>query len=136
MKGWGANLGKENRDLKAELLARIQNLDGRADSTGLDDEGWALRYHLESQLTHLSKVEEEYWRQRSRVDWLTKGDANTAFFHAFANGRRRKCAISRLHTDTGIIVDPMALQTHVYDLYRALMGAKGEQSLFHLNPTI
>ncbi|KAM0884187.1 hypothetical protein ACQ4PT_031139 [Festuca glaucescens] len=56
LKGWGANLGKENRDLKAELLARIQTLDGRADSTGLDDEGWALRYHLESQLTHLSKV--------------------------------------------------------------------------------
>jgi hypothetical protein len=68
--------------------------------TGLDDEGWALRYHMESQLTHLSKVEEKYWRQRSRIDWLTKGDANTTFFHAFANARRWKCAITRLTTNS------------------------------------
>ena len=68
LKGWGANIGREDRDRKADILAQIQRLDARADSRGLDDEGWALRYHLEDQLTHLSKMEEEYWRQRSRVN--------------------------------------------------------------------
>jgi hypothetical protein len=58
------------------------------------------------------------------------------FFHAFANGCRRKCTITRLHTDSGIIVEPKAVRAHVYDFYRALMGAEGEPSLFHLNPTI
>jgi hypothetical protein len=32
-----------------------------ADLSGLDDEGWALRYHLEGQLLHLSKADEECW---------------------------------------------------------------------------
>jgi hypothetical protein len=60
LKGWGANLGKEKRDFRAELLRKVGELDSIADSTGLDEEGWALRYHLEDQLVHLDEVEEEY----------------------------------------------------------------------------
>ena len=103
LKGWGANLGSEERAMNGNILAQIQTLDQQADSSDLDDEGWALRYHLEEQLTHLLKVEEEYWRQRSCQNWLLKGDANTAYFHAMANGRRRKCAISRLVSEQGVI---------------------------------
>jgi hypothetical protein len=79
-------------------------------------------------------VEEEYWRQWSRVTWLTKGDANTAFFHAYANGRRRKCAITRLVTDSGTLVEPHALQAHIYEFYRALMGSTGEPPCFTFPP--
>jgi hypothetical protein len=134
LKGWGANLGKEARDLKQDLLAQIQALDAQADTLGLDEEGWAMRYHLEGQLSHLARLEEVYWRQRSHLTWLLKGDANTAFFHAMANGKR-KCAISRLSTDSGVISDPGALWTHIYDFYRQLMGVPGEQGLFTLSPT-
>jgi hypothetical protein len=74
-----------------------------ADSLGLDEEGWTLRYHLEDQIIHLDCVEEEYWRQRSRIKWTLLGDSCTAFFHAMANGRHRKCMIPRLITDSGEI---------------------------------
>jgi hypothetical protein len=50
-----------------ENLRQVSNPDRLVDSTGLDKEGWALRYHLEDQLLLLDKIEEEYWRQRSRV---------------------------------------------------------------------
>ncbi|XP_071674451.1 uncharacterized protein [Lolium perenne] len=102
LRGWGANLGKEERDLKADILA----------------------------------VEEEYWRQRSRANWLIQGDANTAFFHAFANGWRRKCAISSLVSDSGIITDERELLAHIYDFYRGLMGAQAAPSFLTLSPSI
>jgi hypothetical protein len=60
LKGWGANHGKEKRDYKSNLLAQVAALDRTADSTGLDEEGWALLYFLEDQLVGLDRVEEEY----------------------------------------------------------------------------
>jgi hypothetical protein len=77
-------------------------------------------------------MEQEYWRQRGRQAWLLHGDANTAYFHAIANGRRRKCTIARLVTDQGIITESRDLQKHIYDFYRNLMGAEGENRLFSL----
>jgi mannosylglycoprotein endo-beta-mannosidase len=77
----------------------------------------------------LYQREEEYWRQRSRVRWTLQGDANTAYFHAIANGRRRKCAILSLQTPDGPIVEKNAIQAHVYNFYRELMGTEEPQLL-------
>ena len=62
LKGWGANLGKENIQVKQTLIANIQALGVTVDSSGLDDEGWMLRYHLEDRLVNIYAQEEEYWR--------------------------------------------------------------------------
>ena len=120
---WGANQGRDTRVRKAQLLSQIQELDRRADSSGLQEDQWALRYHLEDQLLNIVKIEEEYWRQRGRRNWLLKGDANTAYFHAFANGRRRKCNILSLMTTDGPITDKRAIQEHIYSFYLDLFAS-------------
>ncbi|XP_071685098.1 uncharacterized protein [Lolium perenne] len=86
LKGWGANLGKEKRVHRENLLSQVENIDREVDAAGLDEEGWALRYHLEDQLLQLDKLDEEYWRQHSRLNWTLKGDSNTTFFHEITNG--------------------------------------------------
>jgi hypothetical protein len=53
-----------------------------------------------------------------------------------ANGRRRKCLISRLVSEAGIISEPRALQDHIYTFYRNLMGAEGEAHIFSLVATL
>jgi hypothetical protein len=78
---------------------------------------------LEEQLLHIYIMEEEHCRQRGRVRWALQGDANTAYFHAVANGRRRKCNISKLTTDNGTITEPKLIQQHVYEFYRNLLGS-------------
>ena len=80
-------MGKEAKASKVSLLAQISDLDSKADSLGLDDDEWLFRYHLEDQLLQIFRMEEEFWRQRGRVRWALQGDANTAYFHAVANGR-------------------------------------------------
>jgi hypothetical protein len=62
LKGWSANLGSDKRKEKELLLTQIRELDDRADSMGLSDDDWALRYHLEELIVQLYQREEEYWR--------------------------------------------------------------------------
>ena len=58
MKGWGANIGRDLRVLKASLLEEIRALDLRADSPGISAEEWAHRYNLEDSLMEIYSKEE------------------------------------------------------------------------------
>jgi hypothetical protein len=102
---------------KAKLLARIQELDCAADGGGLDEDGWALCYFLERQMIEIFSAEEEYWRQRGCQQWLLKGDANTKFFHAFANGRRCKCVILKIVSEQRQVTDQKEIQEIIYTFY-------------------
>ncbi|KAF3651507.1 hypothetical protein FXO38_16581 [Capsicum annuum] len=44
----------------------------------------------------LLKCEEDFWKTKSRISWLTEGDANTAFFHSSTIDRRRRNRIIEL----------------------------------------
>ena len=93
MRGWGANWTAKLKVVKSDIMGRIAQLDAVADERGLSAEQWHLRYSLEQQMMNIYGLEETYWSQRAHVQWLEEGDANTAFFHAVANGRKRKCSI-------------------------------------------
>ena len=135
LRGWSRNMGRDARLRKISLVNQITALDQQADSVGIDEEEWALRYHLEDQLLQIHKLEEEYWRQRGRVCWTLQGDANTAYFHAVANGRRRKCIITSLQSDVGPIRDPSLIQAHIYSFYRDLLGTEAPRHLGLVNHT-
>jgi hypothetical protein len=122
LRGWSHNLGRDSKEAKATLLQQVSQLDLQADAAGLDEEGWAQRYHLEEQLLHLYRLEEEHWKQRGKTRWVLQGDANSAYFHAVANGRWRKCLISIINTPNGPITDQRLIQEHVYEFYRQLLG--------------
>ena len=73
--------------------------------------------------------EEEYWRRRGGVKWITKGDANMGYFHAFANGHKRKCSILRLQSDHGLLVIQAEISSHIYDFFLNLLGTAEEKPL-------
>lgn len=61
-----------------------------------------LRKTLKLKVIGLAAIERARRRQASRVTWLRVGDANTKFFHAKMNARRRKNFISSLSTGARI----------------------------------
>lgn len=54
------------------------------------------------EIAGLMSIEEIYWKQRSRVLWLSDGDRNCKLFHQRASGRKHKNTIRRLRDDAGI----------------------------------
>jgi hypothetical protein len=100
------------------LLCKIKDIDSIADTVGLSANHWKIRYDLEHQLEEVLVWEEAYWSQRAHIQWLNEGDSNTAFFHSFANGRRRKCAIFSLMGDDGEVFEGAQLHDHIYSFYK------------------
>ena len=90
---------------------------------------WAFRYDLERQVLAILQAEEEYWRRRGGIKWVTKGDANTGYFHAYANGRKRKSTILRLQSDQGLLLSNELIVAHIYEFFIGLLGTAEEKPL-------
>ena len=84
---------------------------------------------LEEQVLSILRAEEEYWRRRGGIKWVTKGDANTGYFHAFANGRKRKGSILRLNHGDRVLITQAEICNHIYDFFIGLLGTAEEKRL-------
>lgn len=77
-----------------------------------------------------SGIEEYIWHQKSRVDWLKLGDANTRFFHAYVKMRQSSNAIHRLVREDGTIcLGQTNIKEEVRSFYSKLMGTAAEKLL-------
>lgn len=60
---------------------------------------------------HLATIEENFFRQKSRLQWLKAGDQNTSNFHRAAQGRASRNSIKQLTTEVGeLLTSPEAIK--------------------------
>ena len=57
------------------------------------------------EINELLDEEEIWWQQRSKVQWLGKGDRSTKYFHHRASERRKKNTINDLWNEEGVWCD-------------------------------
>lgn len=119
--------------MKQDLLLCIKNLDQKADEAGLTDPEWELRYTWEDELTEIYGQEELMWQARGGERWILEGDANSAYFHGIANGRKCKTEIKYLENNDEVISEVAELQEHITNFYKELFGSE-PQSRLKLSP--
>ncbi|KAL4352341.1 hypothetical protein GQ457_06G015160 [Hibiscus cannabinus] len=73
-----------------EHIPRLRSDINRLSSRRLNAQGLETLLAAKGELSHLLKIKEAYWAQRSRVLWLSAGDQNTSFFHAKASAQKKK----------------------------------------------
>lgn len=61
-------------------------------------------------------------RQRSRVRQLREGDANAAYFHLIARGRKRRNFIPTLNVAGHTVADHEGMETALHDHFAAVFG--------------
>lgn len=72
---------------------------------------------LHEKWSFLRSIEESYFQQRSRINWLQLGDQNTAFFHRVTQLRNSYNAIRLFTMANGIIIsDPLEMSDHAYHI--------------------
>jgi len=106
------------------LMARelVLRLDGAQERRQLSEEELRLRKRMKMRCLGLSSLERTMARQRSRVRQLREGDANTAYFHLIARGRKRKSFIPALTVHGQMIADQAGMQQALHDHFAAVFG--------------
>ncbi|KAK3218661.1 hypothetical protein Dsin_012631 [Dipteronia sinensis] len=112
MKKWLALNKREDSPLIniEEKLAEVErkaNVEGWTE--GLRNE----RLHFLLDYWKNLRKEEQMWKQKSIVRWLTEADTNSKFFHYMANGRRRKKFIEDICLDEVRCSDPRRVREGV-----------------------
>lgn len=84
----GAAKSLPKKVAKDRILEQLERLDCLEEGL-LDESDRLLRDRLKSKFDEILLREEIYWKQRSKEQWLKKGDRNIAYFQWIASRRKR-----------------------------------------------
>ncbi|KAE8656259.1 hypothetical protein F3Y22_tig00117005pilonHSYRG00262 [Hibiscus syriacus] len=104
----GNSLGDWQRLRRSKAKREEKRLRGailRIDFGPFTEESCDLRRKVMADLKDVLDKDEMFWLQRSRVAWLKDRDRNSSFFHASANGLRKKNWIEGLESEGGVWCD-------------------------------
>ncbi|WZZ05910.1 hypothetical protein YC2023_091831 [Brassica napus] len=86
-------------------------------------ENFEAERELHLRWTFLRSIEESYFMQKSRINWLKEGDLNTAYFHRMCQVRASYNAIRAFMTLSGAwITDPMEMSFHAISHFGAVLA--------------
>lgn len=78
---------------------------------------------LTAKLNFLRSIEESYFRQRSRINWLNEGDGNTTFFHRLTQMRNSFNSIRMFSLPNGDqISDPLAMGQIAINHFQSILA--------------
>lgn len=125
---WRKNTFDWKKETHFSVLEEIQKFHTYLTSTFLQ----TLEASLTLEYNEVLKVEEDFWKMQSRINWLSKGDANTKFFtFLFLIGvEETKFLFSRMNltiglwTLIGLLVTPwIILEIILLEITKALTGS-------------
>ncbi|WCJ20597.1 LINE-1 retrotransposable element ORF2 protein [Euphorbia peplus] len=138
-----SNVTKWNREVFGNIFSRkhmiLKRLAGvqRAISEGCNDYLILLERSLQNELIDVLRHEELLWFQKSRKQWLTKGDRNTKYFHLSTIIRRKQNKIEVIQLNNGNwIYDLNDIRSHAFNFYKNLFLEDQPRSFVSCNTTI
>jgi hypothetical protein len=79
-------------------------------------------------LLRLCTVQRIMARQKSRLTWLSEGDANTSYFHTHASHRRRQNFIGSLKVRQHMFTEHEEIEKALTDHYISRFGTPANQN--------
>jgi hypothetical protein len=122
LKTWSKTLLPQSKIAMAVCREVIHQLEIAQESRSLSPREHQLINFLKNRLLGLAAIEKCRARQKSRITWVKKGDANTRYFQIMANIRKQRNFIHYLQMDNGIAVTQSEKQHTIFDHYLKHIG--------------
>lgn len=73
--------------------------------------------------------EEMYLHQRSKLNWISYGDKNSAFFHATVTQRRQRNQLSKIKDSESFwISEESDINSHLFEYFSTLFKSSGPRN--------
>ncbi|XP_071923161.1 uncharacterized protein [Coffea arabica] len=121
---------------RAEAAVARAELQIEVDSS---EENFVELKRVQAELRRVLTVEEQFWKQKSRVKWLQHGDNNSSFFHSVVKQRRYRAAIHSIRDSQGTwITDNGTIGMEAVKFFDDLLSAESSSDfrLVHVIPNL
>ena len=85
--------------------------------------------NLQKYFHRACRVEEEYWRQKSRSMWLQAGDKNTRYFHKQAEARKHFKTVNEIQFQGNLVKDFEGIKKAAHSYFKDLFLAPEEDPI-------
>jgi hypothetical protein len=104
----------------------------------LSIEEWNFRELLQSKNAELLQIQKIYWKQWASINWVTKGDICSRFFHAHATVKHRRNSIALLSDDNGsLFLDHDGKAGLLWNVFKCRLGSSDfSDNVFDLSSLI
>lgn len=100
-------------------LAQVDSLQNPSQQT------FQTERDLHAKWSFLRVIEECYFRQKSRINWLAEGDLNTTYFFRICQTRASYNAIRSFILISGIVItDPLEMSAHAVNHFQSILGQR------------
>lgn len=122
LKAWSRTLIPQGKLAMAICREVIGRLECAQEERQLSQQEIELLKMLKLRILGLAAIEKSRARQRSRITWLKKGDANTKFFQLMANRRKAKNFIHSLQTGHEIVTSQHDKHQAIFEHFKEHIG--------------
>lgn len=115
IRDWNKNVfGKIDRKCDQNYLL-IQWLDQKIDDDDITDSEVITHDNLMLEREKLADMKEQFWRDKSRIQWSEEGDRNTSYYHRIAKIRRRRNTFNSLKINSVWVDDKLQIKNGILD---------------------
>lgn len=101
------------------VMREIKQLDEKGETGSFSGGDILKRRELFQSFWELSKMRDSIAFQKSSVNWLQLGDANSSFFHACVNKRRRENAVHGIRVQGQWVEDPKLVKEGIFNHFQS-----------------
>ncbi|CAL0324296.1 unnamed protein product [Lupinus luteus] len=119
-----------NKEVFGNIHLKVKDALEKVDSIQLSMSNLGQDQHLldqensaQNDLSLALQVQEEFWREKARINWCTKGDRNTAYFHKLAKIRHASKSMSMLRHDSHVLLGQGEIADHALSYFTNLYAS-------------
>jgi exonuclease III len=108
-----------------ELKDKMSSLDTKAEVVDLNEAEITELHDLSASLQSMARMQNCIHWQKSRMNWLNEGDANSKFFHNFMSNRRRHNAINMVSVEGSVVEGVQGIRETVFNYFSNHFKSRG-----------